>query len=396
MTPAARYAAAIEILDAIQDGQPAAKCLTNWARRHRFAGSGDRAAIRDITFDCLRRMRSFAALSGLAGGRGLAAGHILHAGGQVQNFFTGTGYAPATLTPAEIALVQATKAPVSEAVRLDIPDWLEQPLRRSLGAGFARELALLQARAPVDLRVNLKKTTLDQARNALSTAGVLTQPLALAPTALRVQENPRSISRCAAYLEGLVELQDVASQAVVDRLATHIEGRVLDYCAGGGGKTLAMAAQAPTGSVFTAFDSNSTRMQDLRTRADRAGVAVKILPQDPVNAGKRYNLVLVDVPCSGTGAWRRNPDGKWKLSAISLAALCRAQAEILQKSSGLTSTDGVLAYVTCSMLRQENEDQTAGFLRRNPGWEQLAEHRFLPSQGGDGFYLCCLWQNSDP
>lgn len=380
MTPAARVAAAIEVLDLVLAGQSAEAALTGWARGHRFAGSGDRAALRDLVFDALRCRRSHAALGGGLTGRGLILGGLREAGADVAALFTGTGHAPAPLGPAD-----AGRQPEPHEA-LDCPDWLAGPLQAALGDDFAAVMQAMRHRAPVFLRVNARKATVAQALAALARDGILAVPHPLASFALEVTENARRIQNSDAYAQGVVELQDAASQAVVAALPLRDGMRVLDYCAGGGGKTLAIAAQARV--QLWAHDANPRRMGDLPARALRAGAQV-IVTENPLTAAP-YDLVLTDAPCSGSGSWRRDPQGKWALSAARLTELVALQADILDHAAGLVGRGGFLAYATCSLLGCENEDQISGFLARHPGWRRTRALHFTPLQGGDGFFLAML------
>ena len=380
MTPGARLAAAIGVLDKMQAGQQAEVALTNWGRASRYAGSGDRAAVRDIVFDVLRQKRSCATWGGADTGRGLVLGWARKTG--QEGLFDGQGHAPAPATPQE-----AGHAPEGNAA-LDCPDWLEAPLRAGLGAEFEAVMQALQARAPVFLRVNLARITRDAAAQALAAEGVEAAAHPLATSALEVRSGARRVQATAAYLDGLVELQDAASQAVVEMLPLQDGMRVLDLCAGGGGKTLAMAARARL-QVF-AHDAERRRMADLPARAARAGAVVTMVDNPEKTAP--YDLILTDVPCSGSGSWRRDPEGKWGLTPARLEALVAVQAGIMDRAAGMLGPGGVLGYATCSMIEAENGAQVAGFLERHPGWTLMAERRFTPMEGGDGFYGAVLRQ----
>jgi len=384
MQPAARLSAAIEILDDILDGSAAEKALTNWARRSRFAGSKDRAAVRDHVFDALRCKRSYADLGGAETGRGIVLGLLRAQGGSIADMFTGVGHAPAELSEEE-ATHSATP---TGNVALDCPDWIAPALQSSLGEGFVAVCQALQHRAPVFLRVNTPKCSRDQAIVALAAESIITVPHPLSETALEVTENPRRVHLSAPYLEGCVELQDAASQAVVDLLPVKEGSRVLDYCAGGGGKGLAMAARRS--AEYFAHDANPQRMKDLPDRAVRAGADITLLEPEEVAEAAKFDLVLCDVPCSGSGAWRRSPAGKWAFDHEQLDDLRKVQAEILTVAADLVGADGVLAYTTCSLLDVENSDQIAQFLEADSGWECLSQRRFTPLEGGDGFYCALL------
>ncbi|HHB80631.1 MAG TPA: RsmB/NOP family class I SAM-dependent RNA methyltransferase [Aliiroseovarius sp.] len=389
MTPAARIAAAIEVLDTIASGTPAEKVLTTWARKNRYAGAKDRAALRDLVFEALRNRASFAHLGGGTGGRALMLGLLRSAGTDPAEHFTGQGYAPAPLSSEEGAF---QPGPADLATRLDCPSWLLDEMQQSLGNDLEPVLGLLKSRAPVFVRVNSQKATRDSAIEALAADGIMAQPHPLAETALELVENPRRLRNSVAFRNGLVELQDAASQAVSALVGAALEGatnaRVLDYCAGGGGKSLALAAR-DMGEIF-AHDADPARMRDLPERARRAGAKVEILAHAEVAKSAPYDLVLADVPCSGSGAWRRAPAGKWDLTAKKLDELCDIQAGILRAISSLTAPNGQVAYVTCSLLQRENEAQVKAFLAEAPGWHLQRQRRFSPLDGGDGFFVALL------
>lgn len=386
MTPAARHSAAIEILDRFLAGEAAEKALTTWARASRFAGAKDRAAVRDLVFDALRCLRSHAARGGAMTGRGLVLGGLRARGDEPEALFTGEGHAPAPLSPAELAGGREPEG--NEA--LDCPDWLAPALRASLAADFEPVMQALQMRAPVFLRANLRKATRAAVADRLRSEGVETRPHPLSPSALEVTEGARRVQGSAAYAEGLVDLQDAASQAVADGVPIAEGAKVLDYCAGGGGKTLAMAGRSD--ARWFAHDAEPRRMRDLPARAGRAGVAVTLL-EDPA-AQAPYDVVLSDAPCSGSGAWRRSPEGKWRLDAARLDRLIGTQAAILDAAARLVVPGGTLAYATCSLLEAENGAQTAAFLLRHPGWRNLWSRSLTPLDGGDGFHLALLTRDS--
>lgn len=384
MTPAARAAAAIAVLDRILAGEPAEQALTNWGRASRFAGSGDRHAVRDLVYDALRCKRSFAALGGAMTGRGLVLGGLRAAGVDPAPLFTGTGHAPA-------ALSEADQGRLPERVEaLDVPDWIFPRLERVLQADVEATLQALRHRAPVFLRVNARKADLATAQARLRQEGIGTQPVSGLSFGLEVMENARKIQNSTAFAEGLVELQDASSQAVVEALPLRDGMRVLDHCAGGGGKTLAMAARA--GLRLYAHDAAPQRLRDLPPRAARAGVKAH-LTESPEKTAP-YDLTLTDVPCSGSGSWRRDPMGKWQLTEARLTELCAIQAQILDRCARMVAPRGVLAYATCSLLAEEDEDQIAAFLSRQPGWVCSLQRRFSPLIGGDGFFLALLERRS--
>jgi 16S rRNA (cytosine967-C5)-methyltransferase len=385
VTPAARLTAAAQVLDQILAGEPAEKALIGWARRSRFAGSGDRAALRDLVFDALRRKRSLAAIGGAMTGRGLMLGLLRAEGQDPDALLTGHGHAMAPLTPQE-RQDGGTPAPGPEAC--DMPDWLWPLLLDSLGDRAAAIASVLQSRAPVMLRVNLIRANPDQAIAALASDGIAATPDPVASTALKVGEGARKLAQSQAYLAGLVELQDGSSQATMDELSLPSAGKILDFCAGGGGKSLAMAAR--TKARIMAHDVQPSRMKDLPARAARAGARIEIADGRALAQAAPFDLVLCDAPCSGSGAWRRAPEGKWGLTPQRLTELCAIQDSILETASALVAPQGVLAYATCSVLRDENEARLDAFVAAHPEWRQIGVRRWDPGPSGDGFFLAQL------
>jgi 16S rRNA (cytosine967-C5)-methyltransferase len=391
MTPSARLSAGIEILDVITSGEPAEKVLTRWGRQHRYAGSKDRAAIRDLVFDVLRKKQSCAAAgggeSGGESGRGLVLGHLRLANAPVEELFSGAKYAPDRLSQAEADYCYRPET-WPDAVRLDYPGWLDGRLRQSLGGDFEQVMALGRTRAASFVRVNSRKSDVPHAIEALGREGIIAKACALAPFALEVVENARKISQSDAYKSGLIELQDAASQAVVAKLELPVKGRILDYCAGGGGKALAMAASSDA-EVF-AHDINPARMADIPVRASRAGARVTCLETGGLDRKKPYDLVFCDAPCSGSGAWRRSPASKWELTPERLLELTEIQADILQLASRLVMVGGRLAYATCSVLAEENIEGVEGFLRNNSRFHLEAHQQFTAIDGADGMFISIL------
>ena len=379
------------LIDAILAGEPAERALTRWARASRFAGSRDRAAVRDLVFDVLRRRRSLAWAAGAETGRGLVLAHQAAAGEDLGALCTGEGYDPAPPEPAELAHLARGIEGAPDPVRLDYLDFLDAPLRAALGADFEAILAEMQHRAPLDLRVNTLKTNRNAALVVLARDGVQAEVLPEAPDALRVSDNPRLVAASRAYSQGMVELQDVSSQRAAAMAGAAPGMTVLDYCAGGGGKTLAMAASMRGRGRLMAWDANPRRMADLPARARRAGAPVEILTEAQRRAlGPVCDLVLVDAPCSGSGAWRRKPEGKWRLTPAELAGYPPLQDTILDTAIGHVRPGGRLVYATCSLFRAENEDRRAAFLARHPDWVPEEEARMSPLDGGDGFYVAAF------
>ena len=382
MTPGARVAAAIEILDMIHDGQAVEKSLTAWARRSRFAGSKDRAAVRDHVFDTVRNWRADAVRGGSGTGRGRMIGRLRALDMDIDALFHGEGHSPEPLTDEEKV---AGQGPTEQADVWNMPDWILPELERSLGESAADTAVMLQSRAPITLRVNLGKCNISQAAADLAEIGVETQANPVCSTALSITAGERKLRNSPAYLEGWVELQDASSQAIVADLPE--AEQVLDYCAGGGGKALALAAQ---GRKVIAHDINFDRMMDIPARAERAGTSIKLLATDMIEAEGLFDLVLVDAPCSGSGAWRRSPEGKWALTEERLAELTVIQDSILDETVQYVSQGGALIFGTCSVFKCENEDRISAFLERHSGWKCVKQTRLDVSEMADGFFVAHL------
>lgn len=380
MTPAARISAAITILDRILNGEPAEAALIRWSRSSRFAGSGDRSAVRDLVFDSLRRRQSRAALGGGLSGRGLMLGMCRETGLDPETVFSGEGHAPARLSDDEKAGGDAPSAQDA----LDLPAWVLPEWQAALGDQADAVARAMRERAPVWLRVNGAKTTPQAVIERLAAEGISAAASPLLPSALEIGEGARKLTASQTYAEGWVELQDLSPQLACAALPA--QGSVLDYCAGGGGKALALAARGA--ALVAAHDIDAARMADLPERARRAGTKIKVLAPKKVTG--TFDLVMADVPCSGSGTWRRTPDAKWRLQQSELERLTALQAQILDEAANFTRPGGLLAYMTCSVLRRENHDQISAFLARDPRFTQQSMQDYSPLYGSDGFFLAVL------
>jgi 16S rRNA (cytosine967-C5)-methyltransferase len=386
MTPAARVQAAIEVLDLVieaarANGPPADRIVADWFRSRRFAGSGDRRAVRELVYAAIRAC-------GEVPENGRAAMLLLAGRDQsLAALFDGSRHGPAPIAPDE---------PVS--VPGIAPKWLELALADSGIAG--EEAEALLSRAPLDIRVNRLKA--DRASLELPVAGELT----LAPEGLRLPAST-SVEQWEAYARGLVEVQDTGSQITCEAVAAQPGETVIDLCAGAGGKTLALAAAMGNRGTLIACDTDRARLSRLAPRAERAGVSIiETVLLDPGREAEaldawlgRVNAVLVDAPCSGTGTWRRNPEARWRLTEAQLARYVALQARLVDLAAKLVRPGGRLVYVTCSLLDVEGAGQAADFLARNPGWNAVRPPlpagtprgsglRLTPAHDGtDGFFV---------
>jgi 16S rRNA (cytosine967-C5)-methyltransferase len=379
MTPGARLAAAIEVVaDIEQHRRPAPDALKAWGLTHRFAGSGDRAAIAGLVYDALRRRASSAWLMGEATPRAVLLGMLKRERGldtdAIGQLASGAGHSPPPLADAErAALDRGFTEDAPPHVSGDYPEWLDPYFARVFGSERAGEAAALGSRAPLDLRVNTLKTDRDAA--AASLADLAPEPTRWSPHGLRVRLKADAKSPAVhaepAFLKGQIEVQDEGSQLAALFARARPGEQVLDLCAGGGGKTLAMAAALENKGQLYATDDDKRRLAPIHDRIARSG-ARNVQVRTPKSVGTeiddlkgRMDLVLIDAPCTGIGAWRRNPDAKWRVRPGALEQRVKEQAELLDRAVELVKPGGRIAYITCSVLNEENGDQVRGFLGRH-------------------------------
>lgn len=376
MTPAARAQAAIQILGALQDtAQPVDRFLRDWFRARRYAGAHDRAAVAERIYDVFRHRASYAWRMGSDHPRALVTASLLRENAHLPTIFDGSRHAPAPLNESEIkALSTPPPEPPPLWVVGDFPDWLESELRRSFGDALLPELDAMLQRAPVDLRANRLKTSRDRLCHELRALDFDAHAAKFAPNGVRL--NPvaglSALQKTDLFAHGAFEFQDEASQIVAHLVAAKPGERILDFAAGAGGKTLALAADMENRGVIDAFDAQPERMKPLAERALRAGASIVRAITDRASLAQDYDAVLIDAPCSGSGTWRRNPDAKWRLTQSSLATLRRIQDEALDHAAEHVRPGGRLIYATCSLLCCENEDSVNTFLSRNCAFRHVA------------------------
>ncbi len=385
MTPAARVAAAITVLDDILTDRTAETALSDWGRNSRFAGSKDRAALRDLVFDALRKRGSCAALGGSLTGRGLMIGLFASDGGDPAAMFTGEGHAPDALTDDEAAHLAANPG-ISDHDAVDLPAWLWPVWQADLGDAAVAAAETLRHRAPLYLRVNQRRGTVTDAIAALAAENITVSAHPTQEGCLQVDTNPRRVKLSEAFESGLVEVQDAASQIAVATMDVPNGAQVLDYCAGGGGKALAIADQFDC--AVTAHDVATQRTKDIEPRADRAGVQIDVVTTDALTA--IYDVVIADAPCSGSGTWRRNPEEKWLFTPEKLSNFNTLQGEVIVDAARYVKSGGTLYYMTCSVFSDENDAVITRFTENHPDWTAQDTLRLLPSDTSDGFFLCKL------
>lgn len=373
MTPAARLAAAIEVLDAVAgERAPADQCLKHWGRSHRFAGSGDRRAIAERVYDVLRARARLAWAMGAEDGRALVLGSLAHLDGleveRIEALFSGEGHAPAALSDLErVRLVTSPPTPPPWVVA-GVPPFVAEALGRRFGGDWLAEAqALVQPRAPVDLRVNALAGGVEGALKLLAHDGIEAARTPWSACGLRLPpEFAADIQKSRAYTTGWIEVQDEGSQIVAALGGARPGEAVVDYCAGGGGKTLALAAAMKSEGRLVALDVNQKRLDVVPERLKRAGAQAELRRIGTEGEGAEdleglADLVFVDAPCSGSGTWRRRPEGAWRVTPADVARLAALQPQILARASRLVKPGGRLAYVTCSVFPEENDAVAARF-----------------------------------
>ena len=430
MRPGARIGAVIEILEELAEAAgPAERTVTAYSRSRRYIGSKDRRAISDLVYGILRarlRLDWWLARYGYrersARMETLAYLRLSQKCSQseIAGLFDGAGYGPEKLTkPEEAWLTDLAAAELDHPdqpawVRDEVFAWLHEKLEARFGDDLAMEMAALRREAEVVLRVNGLKGERTSAREALAEEGIETRETELSPLGMRV-EGRRALQATKAFREGLVEVQDEGSQLIALLSDARPGMAVADFCAGAGGKTLALAALMENEGRLVALDVDAARLQKAQPRYARAGTTLvepRALP-DPdwlaASAG-RFDRVLVDAPCSGSGVWRRQPDARLTLTPERLAGYRRVQQEVLRDAAKLVKPGGRLIYATCSLLPEENEAQIARFLQSHPAfvqmsvaevWKQLLPGANCPAEGphllltprrhgSDGFFLSLL------
>jgi 16S rRNA (cytosine967-C5)-methyltransferase len=380
MTPAARLSAAIELIETIDaERVPAAKALKEWGTAHRYAGSGDRAAISGLIWDVLRRRASSAWIMDADTPRTRLLGMLrLERGMDVATIAAlcdGGRFAPEPLSDSErAALSERTLDKAPAHIAGDYPEWLDGYLAQAFGDDRVAEATAMASRAPLDLRVNTLKAKREKVQGSIAHLGA--KPTPWSPMGLRIElgADARNIGIHAEedFIKGAIEVQDEGSQLAALLSAAKPGEQVIDLCAGAGGKTLALAAMMQGKGRLIATDHDKRQLAPIYERLSRAGVhnADIRTPKgdaDPLgDIRASADLVLIDAPCTGTGTWRRNPDAKWRMRPGALEVRLKDQVEVLDRAAALVKPGGRIAYITCSVLPAENGEQVRSFIERHP------------------------------
>ncbi|WP_294644927.1 RsmB/NOP family class I SAM-dependent RNA methyltransferase [uncultured Aureimonas sp.] len=375
-----RIAAAVEVLDDMAARRrPVADALKDWGLSHRFAGSGDRSAIGNLVYDVLRRRRSLAHRLGTDATAPLVFGAFLDSSGiavaDLRSMLDGDRFAPPLPDDAVLERFRAEGLDGAEpTAAADVPDWLAGPLEAALGDDWIAEARALSDRPPLDMRVNTLKASRAEVEAEL--APFSPEPTPISPVGLRIppiegEGRHPNVQVERGFQQGAFEIQDEGSQIAALLCGARPGERVLDYCAGAGGKTLALAAASNNQAEIHAFDADRQRLAPIWDRLARAGAdAVTVhAPRDDLSSLEgTMDLVVVDAPCTGAGTWRRRPDAKWRLTEAQLAKRTAEQDKVLDAAARFARPGARLAYITCSVLRPENAGRVEAFLERTSGW----------------------------
>src|SRR4029079_19165182 len=422
MTPAARLSAAIELLETI-DAQrvPAAKALKEWGTAHRYAGSGDRAAISGLIWDVLRRRASSAWLMDADTPRARALGMLKLERGMkadaIAALCDGGRFAPEPLSVDErSALTSRSLDGAPPHIAGDYPEWLDAPLAGVVGDDRVAEATAMASRAPLDLRVNTLKARREKVLASLRHLGAQETPWSPIGLCIELGADARNpgIHAEEDFIRGAVEVQDEGSQLAALFSAAKPGEQVIDLCAGAGGKTLALAAMMQGEGRLIADEHDKRQLAPIYERLSRAGIhnADVRAPKgdaDPLaDIRASADLVLIDAPCTGTGTWRRNPDAKWRMRPGALEVRLKDQAEVLDRAATLVKPGGRIAYVTCSVLAAENGDRIRAFLSRHQGfsiqppnetasvlWDKAEDFENAALQSAEGWLLKTLRTGTD-
>jgi 16S rRNA (cytosine967-C5)-methyltransferase len=423
MTPAARIQATIELLEALFDtARPADNIMAFYFKQRRYIGSKDKAAISEQFYHILRNKLTLEYVIESAKGeitpRNLLLTYLLEQDLSPDDYFGEGKYAPRWLSEEEQACLESIdfscldNAPKN--VRLNIPAWIEPLLQNALGDNYEAEANSLLTRAATDIRVNLLKTDRQNQLAAMKDLEFDCFATQTAPHGIRFKQRV-GLFGLKAFQQGLFEVQDEGSQLLAHLVGARAGQKVVDYCAGAGGKTLAMSATMQNKGVLYACDVHDRRLSQLAKRAKRAGahnIRIQHLNKESkrwINNHHKYaDTVLVDAPCSGTGTWRRSPDARWNLSEQTIQELIEKQRDILTKAASLVKPGGQLFYATCSLLLEENEQQIDWFINEfddfqlgeldyseldNLGRCDTKPHQlrtYSARSDMDGFYVCVL------
>ena len=389
--------AAIFILDEFLAGQNLNAILSRWAKSNRYAGSSDREAIRNIVFDILRVKKTFTFIlrkeKQLTNGRALVFLYAVLHSMPLNDIFTGQKYGPDKLNVYEKEFFEIAKKNNDRGFELvdNIPDFLIAEFKRSLRSKFNNVMRLLEKRAPVSIRVNSLKSDMSSILEVLSLEGIDGKISQKVRYGIEIVGNPRRLTQIQIFKDGYFEVQDLHSQKIIEGLPINEDTNILDYCAGAGGKILGIACLLKGNGRFFVHDIDKNKLIEADLRAERAGIKLKRFNSDNMQMHHNsFEYILADVPCSGSGAWRRNPQQKWRITPDSLKEILNRQITILNEVKDLVKKSGFLFYITCSFLKIENEDVVDKFLIQNKNFSLSNKKNIFIDAHGDGFFCAAL------
>lgn len=422
MTPAFRLQATLDLLHEVETAaRPADAVTSGWFRAQRAIDDADRGAILEVLYSLMRHRARLGWWLGRMGRNDSPRGRILvwlalcegKSPEQIARLFTLSSDETDLLAALGAAPILHPDMP--QEVQFECPSWAHGPLTNRFGAQFSAEMAASLAPPALDLRVNPVKASRDSLLREMKALGLDPRPTPLAPQGIRLPARI-PLNRLPGLKTGEIEIQDEGSQLIAHLVDAQPGHRVVDFCAGAGGKTLAMAAQMKNKGHLVACDVNDTRLKRCAERLRRAGlhnVETRVLSSETDRWIKRhkggFDRVLVDAPCSGTGTWRRNPDARWRAPDLGLSGLVALQSRILASAARLVKPGGRLVYATCSVLNEENETQVAAFLAAYPEFHLVPLQQSMPElvsgqttdflsltparHGTDGFFAAILQRN---
>ena len=425
-----RLQAAIEVLDDIDNRRrPVGDALRDWGLGHRFAGSGDRAAIGNLVYDCLRQHKSLSYLAGNEGNRELVFSLLVNGWkmdvAELCEALEDDKFAPQLPSEEEFSAMAGRDLNDAELhIQADIPEWCVASFEANFDEDWVEEAKAFGKRPPLDIRVNTLKSNRDKVLKQLGRPDA--NPTKIARHGIRIESNKPfarqpNIQAEELFQKGRFEIQDEGSQIVGDLIFAQAGESILDYCAGGGGKTLSLAASMENKGQIHAYDSDKSRLAPIHDRLKRAGtrnVQTHSPGSDLSALVEKMDKVVIDAPCTGSGTWRRRPDAKWRFDEKNLETRLQQQEEVLSEAAPFVKPGGHLIYITCSIFPEENENQVYSFTEDNPEfeivsagevWEELfGDDKASPwssdmktvtltpaSTGTDGFFFCVMERKSN-
>jgi 16S rRNA (cytosine967-C5)-methyltransferase len=389
---------AIGIHDALQEtffekNKYADKVIERLLKSHRKWGSQDRAVVSEIFYNIIRWKRRLEYYMGESvkpdNVYKLIVAYCLYSKTNYKRFEEFEGIKIADIT------TKLKKGTVpTKSIEYSIPEWLAETLERELGPIWEKEMKALNEQAPTVLRANSLKTSPKELISDLADDNVVAYTVRNYPDAVQLEEK-KNVFLTSAFKDGLFEVQDATSQKIGYFLDVKEGQRVVDACAGAGGKTLHLAALMGNKGQIIALDIYEWKLAELKRRAKRAGahnIETRMISDNKVikRLHEKADRLLIDAPCSGLGVLKRNPDSKWKIDQAFIDRIKTEQQQILQDYSKILKKGGKMVYATCSILPSENNEQVAEFLKNNPDFKLIKDEKIMPSQGYDGFYMALI------